>query len=165
MIDHSNQTHNCNQLQSLPYGQELESNVATQRDVPAIVRLTKQFHEECWPTLPFDPIYFSNTAAQIIDADAGIILLHRTGNRITGYLTGWLSPYPAAQMVQANELFWFCEKEHRSTGAIRLLHHYIAWAKANEAKVIYAGAIGNRANGVYAKLGFTQVETHWARVV
>lgn len=138
--------------------------IGTLKDIPAITNLAEQFRDECLSIFPFDAVHFSITIARAIKEKEGRIFIHKRNDKVVGFLVGWLSPFPAYPCIQATELFWFCQKEHRSTGAIRLIKEYIKWAKQNNAQIIYAAAVGDRANPVYKKLGFQKIESHWAIV-
>lgn len=138
--------------------------IAEFKDIPKITVLARDFHAECFEGFPFDEAYFSLTISKAITEPSAEMFVHKVDGRVVAFLCGALGQYPAANCIQAQELFWFCHKDHRATGAIRLMKEYISWAKNNNAKVIYAGAVGDKANGVYKRMGFKQVETHWVLI-
>lgn len=133
-------------------------------DIPSIVRLTKEFHKESKQALPFDEVVFSSTVARLISDDNGCVILYKGDGKVQGFIMGWVSQYPAANVLQANEVLWFCSSSYRGRGALKLINQYIQWAKSKNAKVIYAGAFEAKASRVYKRLGFTCIDENWVMV-
>lgn len=137
---------------------------AIHEDIPSIVNLTREFYEESDSALPFDPVVFSSTVARFINDENCCAMVYKEGENVKGFLLGICSQYPAADLIQANELLWYCSRDSRGKGAMKLIKQYLKWAKNKGASVIYSGAFEKRASIVYKRMGFELVDENWVSV-
>ena len=138
--------------------------LATHMDIHAIVNLARKFNEESENALPFDPVLFSCTVADCIMKEDRACFVERDGGRAYAFLLAVLSPYPAAPIMQANELLWYCDPAKRGKGAVRLFNEYLYWAESSGAGVIYCGAFEGMAAKLYERNGFRRIDENWAKV-
>ena len=139
--------------------------VTTHDIIPRVVALAGEFYRESERALPFDPVIFSTTVADFITNEDCCVIVHDYGSEVRGFLLGICSQYPAAAIVQANELLWYSPKRHRGTGALRMFVEFQSWAVDQGAKIIFSGAFEGRAAKYYQRVGFSKLNEKWVRVI
>ena len=115
--------------------------------------------------LPFDPVVFSSTVEHFIISDHCCVIVHKVDDEIRGFLLGVCSQYPAAALVQANELLWYAPKRYRGAGALRMFIEFKSWAVDHGATIIFAGAFEGRAAKYYQRSGFSKIDENWVMVI
>ncbi len=138
---------------------------ASYDDIPQIVQLAKAFQVESKTGLPFDDVFFSSMVANFIDLPNCCCFKFEKEGVVRGFIMGQISQYPAANILQANELMWYCQKEFRGLGAVKLFKKYKQWAIDNQAKVIFAGAHAGNASKFYKKNGMNMIDENWGIVL
>lgn len=139
--------------------------IARHSDIPSIVELAKRFNEDAGKVIPFESVCFSVTVANYISSENCCAFVTENDSKVVGCLLGACSPYPAASLIQANELIWYCKKQNRGRGSIKLFNAYTNWAVSKGASLIYAGAYDRKASSFYERKGFSMVDENWVKVI
>lgn len=140
--------------------------LATLKDIPALLRLGKKFHEsaELSNLLDYDTESVSASISNMIEGDAGAVIVSTDGSKITGMI-GLISfpSYMNFSTKLAQELFWWVEPEYRKTGVgVDLIKAAETWAELMEVSHIIMMSLESsnpeQVNNLYTKLGYTKKE-------
>ncbi len=103
--------------------------VATFDDLPALVALSRLYHEEAHDWLPFDEAYVrENFRTRCIDTVEGMCWLLDHDGQAAGYLAAAVTQFFAAPVKVAVELAWFVKPEARGRG-VDLIPDFENWAQ------------------------------------
>lgn len=138
---------------------------AEHKDIADVVSLTAQFREENWNDLPFDPVFYSAFIFQAITGDQGTVFVFEVDGKVVGFIIGWLSKCLTANLLQAEEVFFYCSKQHRGRGSIKLFKRWMEWANQNGATIFKTASLDSRAEKFYNRMGFRRLESHYIRVI
>lgn len=138
---------------------------ATLEDVPALVEMGKRFLRESpyHAFLAENPARMYELIAGLIEGSGGV-LVSSMGDKITGMLGYILHNHFISGEPMAGEVFWWVEPEYRGQG-IRLLHAVEAAAHKAGATKIQMIAPNERVGALYARLGYSPVETTFQRTL
>jgi hypothetical protein len=127
-------------------------------DVPALLKLAKQFHSmSSWRDRPFKREAMRETLINIIRNPNGVLFYNGTG-----MIAGFVSPIYFGGGMVAQELFWFAEKNGRE-----LLDAFEVWAnKVGADGVLMVNlALDERTdrimNAMYERRGYSLRERHY----
>lgn len=139
----------------------MAARIATAADTGMAVRLLMDFYRSA--ELPFETnaawaaMLFKECVADPYKAafviDGGILL-------------AFISPSVLGPFRQAQEIAWYVDPDHRGNG-LELLDAYEAWAIESGAKLISVASLGKfpDAERIYARRGYSRLETHWCRAI
>tara|TARA_B100000745_G_scaffold296315_1_gene241537 strand:+ start:871 stop:1368 length:498 start_codon:yes stop_codon:yes gene_type:complete len=130
-------------------------------DIPSLVRLGREMHEEA-PTfdmVDFDEEKLTALAASPAMTDHGASFLAEVNGEAIGMFCGVIVPHYFGNALMANDLCLFVTKSRRGgTAAYRLIKAFESWAFANGAEVlrfgISTGVDAERTLKLYEKLGY-----------
>jgi GNAT superfamily N-acetyltransferase len=142
--------------------------VATLGDVPRLVAMGQRFRgaSAYAATLTDDPAAMAEAATRAITDPRGLLLVSEAADQITGMLGMQIfRPLFGGELV-AGELFWWVEPEARGAG-LRLLRQAEAWAGAQGVtRIQMVAPVSTPALArVYQRLGYTPIETTYARTL
>ncbi|MHA7847246.1 GNAT family N-acetyltransferase [Serratia sp. D1N4] len=132
-------------------------------DIPALIELgTRMFLESRYASGSFDEEKCAALARQLIDADAGIVLVAEHGGHVVGWLAGGIGEQFFSRALMAFEYGLFIAPEHRGGSAgPRMVKAFIAWAKDNGATLINMGITTGvheaRTGEMYERLGLSRI--------
>ena len=137
---------------------------ATPDDVPALVTLGAQFHASTpyGALVPWNAAHVAAVTTALVAGERSTVLVAGRDGAPVGMLALALYPHPVSGEVVASELVWFVAPAHRGVG-VRLLRAGEAWAQAQGATVMQMVAPSEDVGQMYARLGYTPVETAWQR--
>lgn len=134
-------------------------------DASQIVALGARFLREVYADrlAPADPAQLLATATWMLNGeDRAVFVADRGDGQLTGMIGVFLHPHPFTGERTASEMFWWVDPETRGEG-MRLLRAAEAWARRAGAVVLQMGAPDARVGQFYERLGFTKLETSYAR--
>lgn len=140
--------------------------LATYEDLPVLGRMGKEFFNASGHGSHTEYVYedMENTFKQLIDTD-GILTDGEHG--MIGILV--FPIYYNKDFLFAQELFWWVDEVKRGGGlAVRLMKAAENMAKDRGAKamtMISVNHLGNTADKIYEKMGYTKSETSFMRVL
>ena len=145
---------------------------ATEEDMKEILAGGENFYHEArlW-SFGFEwcPESFEKTVLYFIDSRDAAIFVATVASKVVGSAAGVIAGWPFNHNQKVmQEFWWFVEAEHRGgTAAVRLLKSLIEWGKQMGAvvNVLAHMEIHNKQklDGIYKKMGFSVMESHYAR--
>ncbi len=138
---------------------------ATFADLPRIVAMGERFLREVYAgrlTHPPDPERLRATAMWLLEDCDRAVFVAELDDKVIGMLGLFLHPHPFTGEQAASEMFWWVEPEHRGSG-LKLLRAATAWAREAGATLLQMVAPGADVARAYEAMGFTKVETSYAR--
>lgn len=136
---------------------------ATAGDIPALIELgTRMYLESRYASGAFDADKCAALAKQLIDVDAGIVLVAEQGGQLIGWLGGGIGEQWFSHSLMAFEYGLFIAPEHRGGSAgPRMVKAFLAWAKDNGAALVNMGITTGvheaRTGEMYERLGLSRV--------
>ena len=115
--------------------------VATEADIPRIVELGQQMHDESpfYCDIAYDTGKVSAAMKQLING-AGVIFLYETGGEIRGGMAGYMGEFWFSSERLASDLALFIHPDHRhGMIAVKLTLAFHAWAKQLGARRVQMG--------------------------
>lgn len=121
----------------MPKTNDYKIRVADLTDTTDIIVLGKEFYKEFYSdVLNWNSKLAAQNLEAAIEEDPFLVLVIEKENEIVGMLVAMVSQCFFSYDVQASELAWYIEKNHRKTRqAIKLLDLYEDWAKGRGAKL------------------------------
>ena len=146
--------------------EEVESSRVTIRftrtaeDIEARVELSRWVNEDCDDGLPYDRDMVRKSLERMIQQPNRCLLQAEIEGKVIGGLIGVVAPHPWSPAVGASIESYFVLPEHRgSLAAVKLLHGFKRWAKAQGAVRMYVGVTSGRdierADRLLKRLGFS----------
>ena len=136
---------------------------ATNDDLDLLLDLAVAMHAESprYSKLEFSAEKMINLFVQLIEREQSFILVIERDNILIGLICAMISEHFFSHDLVANDLLVYVLPEHRGGSLAKtMLNMYVAWAKANGAKLIQAGiSTGinlDRTAQLYESLGFQQ---------
>lgn len=100
---------------------------ARAEDIPQLVELGRKMHAmSSWRKLPYEASSTAEMMNNLIEAEAGVLLMHDHG-----MLGGLIGPVYFSPVKIAQEMFWFAERDGMS-----LLKGFEDWSKAQGADFV-----------------------------
>lgn len=88
--------------------------------------------------------------------DPKVILMDTEGK---GFIAGFIYPFIYGSCLQASELGWWVEPEHRNTNlGTDLLSCFEQWAKDNNAQLVCMSSLNDKLDNYYIKNGYKLFE-------
>lgn len=119
--------------------------LAEMGDMPTLLAMGERFFEvsSYGELMTFDPQSLRQMFAQLIEGDAGVILIAQEGGEIAGFLAALLYPfYFNNAHFTGQEIGWWVAEEHRSGGHGKALIEGVErWARHKGAKTFSMIAI------------------------
>lgn len=121
----------------MPKTDDYKIRTADLTDTTDIIILGREFYKEYYS----DVLNWNNKLAMqnleaAIKEDPFLVLVVEKNDEIVGMLIAMISQCFFSYDVQASELAWYIDKNHRKTRqAVKLLDWYEDWAKSNGAKL------------------------------
>ncbi|MDA5520839.1 GNAT family N-acetyltransferase [Yersinia kristensenii] len=135
---------------------------ATMDDIPALVALGARMHRESrYASFPFDEDKCSVLAANLINAEFGVVLVVEECSQIVGWVAGGVGEQYFSHERMAFEYGVFIDTAYRGgTAGYRLVKAFIEWAKNHGAVVINMGITTGvheeRTGELYQRLGLAR---------
>lgn len=131
---------------------------ATRRDVPAMIRMARSFHDASpMATLPFcDRAAAAATMGAVDDQNTLALILDLDGP--VGALVAHLAVYPLGNTITAKEAVFWIEPAARGRWAMKMIRAYEAWATERGAEVIGMSCFGDGAERLFKRAGFRPAE-------
>ena len=103
-----------------------------------------------------------------IDAGAGAILALKKSGKIIGGIGMMFFPALEDDVVTCGEAFWYVDEKERG-GGLKLLLKAQKYAKEMGARrmtmIHLSNSMPNRLKGLYERLGFKEIETHYMKEI
>ena len=117
----------------------------TEDDLSARVALSRFVNADCDDGLPYDAGMVRKSLARMMGQSNRCLLQAEIGTRVIGGLIGVVAPHPWSPALGASIESFFVLPEHRgSLAAVKLLHGFRRWAKAQGAVRMYIGVTSGR---------------------
>lgn len=123
-----------------------------------------QFMATVYADKAVDRDAMTQTARWLIEDDMGTVFVSERDGAVTGMIGMTIYSHPISGLPTATEMFWWVAPEHRGHG-LRLLSIATTWAKAAGAVELQMIAPTPEVGRLYARLGYTLVETAYARTL
>jgi len=147
---------------------------ATAMDIDRVIDMAERFARESEYKVEttWNRLAIANTVSALIANPNAVVLLAEVSREgggtmhltTVGMLAITLYPHPFSGETAASELAWWVDPEARGGGAgLRLLHAGEVWAKHRGARLIQMIAPNEGVGRLYAKLGYTALETWYQR--
>jgi N-acetylglutamate synthase-like GNAT family acetyltransferase len=139
---------------------------ATVEDVPAIVRMATQLHAAEGTNVA--RVITAEGVAELVrgftDAGALALIAERDGVDVVGMIGVLTFTVPLTTDKEASAICWPMHAELR-LGSIgrEMIAQAEAWARAEGATRFQMIAMSDRAGALYEAMGFTKIETHYAK--
>ena len=105
---------------------------------------------------------------KLIDAGAGAILALKKSGKIIGGIGMMFFPALEDDVVTCGEAFWYVDEKERG-GGLKLLLKAQKYAKEMGARrmtmIHLSNSMPNRLKGLYERLGFKEIETHYMKEI
>ncbi len=136
---------------------------ATRADIPSMVRMARDFHAASpMSRYSFSPMRAAAASMAAID-NPGTLALVLDQEGLHGALLGSVRAYPLGDTLCAYEDVFWVDPSHRGKWALAMVRRFEAWAAGMDAEVVGLSCPINSAESLYARLGFTQAETTFAK--
>lgn len=136
----------------------MKLRLATVNDLPDIVVLGRQLHEEStFASMDFDMEIVKETLTDLMNKNQFVVVAEDINGTVIGGMAGSVTQSWFGNDLIANDLSLFVRKDHRGgLIAYRLIQYFVHWARLAGAKQIRPGVItGNEnAEALYERLGF-----------
>ena len=117
----------------------------TEDDLQARVALSRQVNADCPDGLPYDSAMVRKSLQRMMGQSNRCLLQAEIDGRVIGGLIGVVAPHPWSPALGASVESYFVLPEHRgSLAAVKLLHGFRRWAKAQGAVRLYVGVTSGR---------------------
>lgn len=123
-------------------GKKTTIRTATHDDIGALLDIASAMHAESprFSRLSFSTAKMMQLFLNLIESDAGLLLVAEQGGNITGGFAGMVAPHWFSDDLVASDFGVFILPEYRGgMAAVRMVRAYIAWAKKRSAKLIQLG--------------------------
>jgi GNAT superfamily N-acetyltransferase len=114
---------------------------ATEEDIPTIVDLGRQMHDESpsYRDISYDPERVARAMRQLING-TGVVFLYESGGEIRGGLAGVIGEFWFSSERMASDLALFLHPDHRhGLIAVKLTLAFQSWAKQLGARRVQMG--------------------------
>ena len=105
---------------------------------------------------------------KLIDAGAGAILALKKSGKIIGGIGMMFFPALEDDVVTCSETFWYVDEKERG-GGLKLLLKAQKYAKEMGARrmtmIHLSNSMPDRLKGLYERLGFKEIETHYIKEI
>ena len=105
---------------------------------------------------------------KLIDAGAGAILALKKSGKIIGGIGMMFFPALEDDVVTCSETFWYVDEKERG-GGLKLLLKAQKYAKEMGARrmtmIHLSNSMPDRLKGLYERLGFKEIETHYMKEI
>lgn len=131
---------------------------ATGADIPRIVEMGARFHAAGGIKAGYDQDAVSRLLAELIEADAGCLLVSDSG-----MIGGALVPaYCDPSWMMAVEMFWWADRD-----GLQLLHRFEEWAAENGAQEVRMTSLASlpRADAILRRKGYAPTEISYQKVI
>ena len=136
----------------------MKLRLATVNDLPDIVVLRRQLHEDTtFASMDFDMEIITETITDLMNKNQFVVVAEDINGTVIGGMAGSVTQSWFGKDLIANDLSLFVRQDHRGGFiAYRLIQHFVRWARLAGAKQIRPGVItGNEnAEALYERLGF-----------
>ena len=132
----------------------------TDEDIEARVELSRRVNEDCDDGLPYDSAMVRKSLERMMQQPNRCLLQAEIRGSVIGGLIGVVAPHPWSPALGASIESYFVLPEHRgSLAAVKLLHGFKRWAKAQGAVRMYVGVTSGRdvqrSDRLLKRLGFS----------
>jgi GNAT superfamily N-acetyltransferase len=146
--------------------------VATEKDALDVVFLTKRFVRESgnMSTLGFDQGKVFDLFLDIVEREDFLVLVKEHEEEIVGMFVAFVVPCFFSEKVQAVELAWYTDKEHRGPrDNLKVIKMYEEWAKERGAVMVNLINLdqlnGEKVGRFYNKNGYKIVENTFVKEI
>lgn len=139
---------------------------ATEEDIFDILVLAREFSKEAPETHKWNKEKTNNFLHNVIQNNNAVIFVLVKDDEVVGAIVGVVTEMFMANKIVATELAWFVSKEARGTsGSIKLIKKYEAWAKSKGADYVVLGDIKGISDlgNLYGRLGYDAAETTYMK--
>lgn len=147
----------------------MEIRIVTVEELPKLSGCAAGFYSASQSLGEFDLDCFVCFWKGLIEAGAGVIFGLFDGEEVRGVLGGVAGYEPNAPVKTASELFWWVDPEARGLGSMRLYYEFEKWAKVKGCKTIrmvrLSDSMPEEVEGIYARLGFAEIERHYSKTL
>ena len=117
----------------------------TEDDISARVALSRFVNADCPDGLPYDAATVRKSLERMMGQPNHCLLQAEIDGRVIGGLIGVVAPHPWSPALGASIKSYFVLPQHRgSLAAVKLLHGFRRWAKAQGAVRMYVGVTSRR---------------------
>jgi len=149
----------------MPKTKAYNVRVATEKDIIDLTILGKQFVKESqyYDLLGWDASKVHITLTNAMEREDFEIFCFCCDSEVVGLLACFVTPCFFSETIQAVEMLWYVDPEHRgSKEAQQLLDHYEEWAKEKKAVVVNLINLdvlnAEKVGRLYERRGYRQIE-------
>ena len=116
--------------------------MATLEDLDVLMDIGESMHKESprFSRMSYSPAKVLQMFIDLINADCGLIVVAEQDDKIIGGIAAIVSQHWFSQDLMASDIALFIVPEHRGgITAVRLVKHYVAWAKEQGAVITQMG--------------------------
>lgn len=116
--------------------------LATLEDLDVLMDIGESMHKESprFSRMSYSPAKVLQMFIDLINADCGLIVVAEQDDKIIGGIAAIVSQHWFSQDLMASDIALFIVPEHRGgITAVRLVKHYVAWAKEQGAVITQMG--------------------------
>lgn len=136
----------------------MKLRLATINDLPDLVVLGRQLHQEStFSAMDYDGEIVKESLADLINKNQFVVVAEDINGIVVGVMAGSVNQSWFGNDLIASDLVLLIRKDRRGgVIAVRLIQHFVHWAKLAGAKQIRPGVTtGNKnAEALYERLGF-----------
>lgn len=142
-------------------------------DIPFVVEAMAAFHATASPDdlgFPFDRQYVAEILRGLIGSPDGFVVVLDADGKQVGALIAAAHPGVTSPALQATELAWWVQPEHRGTWAsVRMVREYERWARERGCRSLHLSNMhvlkGSSVERFYDRMGYRAIQTDFVKML